>query len=313
MTRPYSADLRERALVRLSAGETTRSIATALSIAPSCVSKWKRRLAETGSFEPGRAGGGKKRTLSGERADWLRERCRSSPFTTRGLVAELAERGIKTDRRAVWVFVRAEDLSFKKTVLPAEQTRADIARKRLRWKTHQPRIEARRLVFLDETWIKTNMAALRGWAPRGQRLAAPVPHGHWKTLTFIAALRCDRIDAPWVIDGPINGELFTLYVKKVLVPTLAKGDIVILDNLGSHKGQAVRRAVRAAGAHLFFLPPYSPDLNPIEQVFAKLKHLIRKAAPRTVEATWRKAGELLNAFSPAECANYLTNSGYASV
>ncbi|PDT22286.1 IS630 family transposase [Rhizobium hidalgonense] len=201
----------------------------------------------------------------------------------------------------------------KKTVLPAEQTRADIARKRLRWKTHQPRIEARRLVFLDETWIKTNMAALRGWAPRGQRLAAPVPHGYWKTLTFIAALRCDRIDARWVIDGPINGELFTLYVKKVLVPTLAKGDIVILDNLGSHKGQAVRRAVRAAGAHLFFLPPYSPDLNPIEQVFAKLKHLIRKAAPRTVEATWRKAGELLDAFSPAECANYLTNSGYASV
>lgn len=162
-------------------------------------------------------------------------------------------------------------------------------------------------------WIKTNMAALRGWAPRGRRLAAPVPHGHWKTLTFIAALRCDRIDAPWVIDGPINGELFTLYVKKVLVPTLAKGDIVILDNLGSHKGHAVRRAVRAAGAHLFFLPPYSPDLNPIEQVFAKLKHLIRKAAPRTVEATWRKAGELLDAFSPDECANYLRNSGYASV
>jgi len=195
-------------------------------------------------------------------------------------------------------------------VLPAEQTRADIARKRLRWKTHQHRIEARRLVFLDETWIKTNMAALRGWAPRGRRLAAPVPHGHWKTLTFIAALRCDRIDAPWVIDGPINGELFSLYVKKVLVPTLAKGDIVILDNLGSHKGQAVRRAVRAAGAHLFFLPPYSPDLNPIEQVFAKLKHLLRKAAARTVDAVCAAIGRALDAFTPEECANYLKNSGY---
>jgi transposase len=168
-------------------------------------------------------------------------------------------------------------------VLPTEQSRPDIARKRLRWKAHQGKIDPRRLVFLDETldetWIKTNMAPLRGWGPRGQRLDARVPHGHWKTLTFIGALRHDRIDAPWVIDGPINGDIFTAYVKMVLAPTLSKGDIVILDNLGSHKGRAARQAIRAVGAHLLFLPPYSPDLNPIEQVFAKLKHLIRKAAP----------------------------------
>ena len=196
---------------------------------------------------------------------------------------------------------------------PAEQTRPDIARKRARWKTHQDRIDPGRLVFIDETWVKTNMAPLRGWGPRGRRLEARVPHGHWKTqLTFIAALRSDRVDAPWVIDGPINGELFTLYVEKVLVPTLAKGDVVILDNLGSHKGKAARRAIRAAGAHLLFLPPYSPDLNPIEQLFAKLKHLVRKAEPRTIEATWRKLGDLLDLFSPAECANYLSNAGYAS-
>jgi transposase len=157
------------------------------------------------------------------------------------------------------------------------------------------------------------MAPLRGWGPRGQRLTARVPHGHWKTLTFIAALRVDRVDAPWVIDGPINGELFTLYVEKILAPTLAKGDVVILDNLGSHKGQAARRIVRQAGAHMLFLPPYSPDLNPIEQLFAKLKHLMRMAEPRTVEATWRKVGQILDLFSPAECANYLKNSGYASV
>jgi transposase len=197
-------------------------------------------------------------------------------------------------------------------VLPAEQTRPDIARKRERWTAHQGRIDPRRLVFLDETWIKTNMAPLRGWGPRGQRLPAHVPHGHWKTLTFIAALRSDRVDAPWVIDGPINGELFTLYVERVLVPTLTPGDVVVLDNLGSHKGRAARRAIRAAGAPLLFLPPYSPDLNPIEQLFAKLKHLLRKAEPRTVEATWRKVGDLLNLFSPAECANYLKNAGYAS-
>ena len=141
---------------------------------------------------------------------------------------------------------------------------------------------------------------------------AKVPHGRWHTLTFLAALRSDRIDAPCVIDGPINGESFLAYVEQMLVPTLKAGDIVIIDNLGSHKGKAVRRAIRAAGAKLFFLPPYSPDLNPIEQVFAKLKTLLRKAAERTVETTWKRIGTLLEAFSPQECANYLANSGYAS-
>ena len=188
-----------------------------------------------------------------------------------------------------------------------------MARKRERWKSHQSRIAPGRLVFIDETWVKTNMAPLRGWGPRGKRLKAYAPYGHWKTLTFIAALRHDRIDAPWVIDGPINGELFLLYVETVLAPTLAKGDVVVLDNLGSHKGNAARAAVRARGAHLLFLPPYSPDLNPIEQVFAKLKHMMRKAQARDVEATWRKVGQLLGLFAPQECANYLLNSGYGSV
>lgn len=157
------------------------------------------------------------------------------------------------------------------------------------------------------------MAPLRGWGLRGQRLDARVPHGHWKTLTFVAALRHDRVDAPCVIDGPINGDLFTAYVEQVLVPTLAPGEIVILDNLGSHKGQRPRRAIRRAGAHLLFLPPYSPDLNPIEQLFAKLKHLMRAAEQRTVETTWRKVGAIIDIVSPAECTNYLANSGYASV
>src|SRR5436190_358017 len=147
---------------------------------------------------------------------------------------------------------------------------------------------------------------------RGQRLVAKVPHGRWRTLTFLAALRSDRIDAPCVIDGPINGESFLAYIEQVLVPALKPGDIVIIDNLGSHKGKAVRRAIRAVGAKLFFLPPYSPDLNPIEQVFAKLKTLLRKAAERTVEATWKRIGALLRSFSPAECANYFANAGYAS-
>jgi len=166
------------------------------------------------------------------------------------------------------------------------------------------------MVFIDETWTKTNMAPLRGWAPLGSRLKASVPHGRWQTMTFLAALRHDRIDAPWFIDGPINGERFRIYVEKVLLPTLRPGDIVIIDNLGSHKGKAVRRAIRAAGAKLIFLPKYSPDLNPIEQVFAKLKHLLRKAAGRTVDAVCSAIGELLDAFTPQECTNYLANAGY---
>jgi transposase len=167
-------------------------------------------------------------------------------------------------------------------------------------------------VFIDETWAKTNMTPIRGWAPRGQKLVARAPFGKWRTLTFVAALRHDRIEAPCVLDGPINGQSFTAWVEQFLVPTLSPGDIVIMDNLGSHKGQAVRQAIRTVGAKLLFLPPYSPDLNPIEQVFAKLKLLLRKAAERSVEDCWRRIGVLLDAFPPHECTNYLRNSGYAS-
>jgi transposase len=202
-------------------------------------------------------------------------------------------------------------------VLASEQDRPDVALKRERWRYRQARIDPARLVFIDETWAnetwaKTNMAPIRGWGARGARLRADVPHGHWKTLTFIAALRCDRIDAPCVFDGPINGESFAAYVEQILAPTLNPGDIVILDNLGSHKGQPARAASHAVGAHMIFLPPYSPDLNPIEQVFAKLKHILRKMARRTVEDTWRGIAQALNAFEPEECARYLTNAGYAS-
>lgn len=156
------------------------------------------------------------------------------------------------------------------------------------------------------------MAPLRGWGERGKRLRAFVPHGHWKTLTFLAALRHDRITAPCVFDGPISGDSFLRYVEQFLVPTLTPGDIVIMDNLGSHKGEAVRATISAAGARLLFLPPYSPDLNPIEQVFAKLKHLLRKAKERTLEATWQRIGLLLQSFTPEECSNYFHNAGYGS-
>ena len=167
-------------------------------------------------------------------------------------------------------------------------------------------------MFIDETWTKTNMTRLYGWAPRGRRLVAKIPHGHWKTATFLAALRNDRIDAPCVFDGPINGERFLAYVEQFLVPTLKPNDIVVLDNLGSHKGKAVRNAIRAAGARLLFLPKYSPDLNPIEQLFAKLKGYVRKTAPRTLDAISDAIAQALTTIPPNECANYLTGPGYAS-
>jgi transposase len=160
-------------------------------------------------------------------------------------------------------------------------------------------------VFIDETWTKTNMAPLRGWAPRGKRLIGKVPHRSWKTMTFVAALRHDRIEAPWLLEGPIDGESFRTYVERVLVPTLRPGDIVVMDNLGSHKGKAIRAIIRAAGAKLLFLPKYSPDLNPIEQVFAKLKQLLRKAAARTTEAVCAAIGEILAAFTAPECTTTL--------
>jgi len=185
-----------------------------------------------------------------------------------------------------------------------------VARRRAQWKKHQGRIDPSRLVFIDETWTKTNMAPQRGWSLQGRRLNAKVPHGHWETMTFLAALRIDRIDAPCVFDGPINGERFLAYVEQFLVPVLRPGDIVIMDNLGSHKGKAVRAAIRKAGAKLIFLPKYSPDLNPIEQVFSKLKHLLRKAARRTTDAVAAAIGQILDLFSPQECANYFRNAGY---
>jgi transposase len=206
---------------------------------------------------------------------------------------------------------RRETDAQKKTLIAAERQRPDVARRRAQWMKHQGKIDPSRLVFIDETWTKTNMAPLRGWAPRGERLKAAVPHGHWKTMTFLAALRCDRVEAPWLLDGPIDGESFRLYVERVLVPTLRRGDIVVMDNLGSHKSAAVRRAIRAAGARLFLLPKYSPDLNPIEKLFAKLKHWLRRAAARTQDAVCHAIGHILDTVTASECRNYLIEAGYA--
>lgn len=201
----------------------------------------------------------------------------------------------------------------KKTAHASEQDRPDVKARREAWFESQLDLDPERLVFIDETWTTTNMARKCGREQKGERLRASVPHGHWKTTTFIGGLRCDRMTAPMVLDGPVNGQWFQAYVDQVLVPTLSRDDIVIMDNLGSHKGAGVRKAIEAAGATLLYLPPYSPDFNPIEKAFSKLKALLRKAAERTVDALWDRIGLLLKEFSPTECANFFAAAGYEPV
>jgi transposase len=199
------------------------------------------------------------------------------------------------------------------SLLASETDGPDVARRRARWQRHQGRVDPRRLVFVDETWTRTNMAPLRGWGPKGARLRGRAPFGNRNTMTFLAGLRHDRIDAPMLIDGAIDGASFRAWVEQALVPTLRPGDVVVLDNLGVHKAAAVRAAIRAAGAHLLYLPAYSPDLNPIEKVFAKLKQLLRKRARRTRADVLQAIGEILARYTPDKCSNYLVSAGYASV
>jgi len=199
----------------------------------------------------------------------------------------------------------------KKTLHAAEQDRPDVAAARAELKAEQPSLDAPRLVFIDETAVTTKMVRHYGRSPRGERLVAKVPHGHWKTMTLVAALRIDSLTASYVIDGAMDGPTFLAYVEQVLVPTLDNDDIVFMDNLRTHKVDGVREAIEAAGATLRYLPAYSPDLNPIEQAFAKLKAALRKGAARTVMALWKLIGKLLKTFAPKQCANYFRHAGYA--
>jgi transposase len=193
----------------------------------------------------------------------------------------------------------------------AEQERPDVAAARLAWKADQPALDPARLVFIDETGTSTAMARLRGRAQRGRRVIGRVPWGHWKTMTFVAALRHDAITAPFVIDRAMTGAIFVEYIRQCLLPTLSHGDIVVMDNLSAHKNPAVQQLIEGAGAELRYLPPYSPDLNPIEQGFSKLKAHLRKAQERSIDALWQRIGRLLDLFQPSECANFFANSGYA--
>jgi transposase len=201
----------------------------------------------------------------------------------------------------------------KKSLRAAEQHRADVARARRRWIRQQGYLDTTRLVFIDETSSSTNMVRLRGRCPRGERLISHVPQGHWKTVTFVAALRHNKMTAPMVIDGPMNGEIFLAYVEQCLAPTLKLDDMVVMDNLPAHKVPGVKQAIEAAGATLHYLPQYSPDLNPIEMPFSKFKAFLRTVSERTIRALCRRIGSFVPTVSRAECRNYFRHAGYVSI
>jgi transposase len=187
-----------------------------------------------------------------------------------------------------------------------------VATARQQWREAQSGLKASQLVFIDETWATTSMTRLRGRSRIGQRLIGKTPHGHWKTTTFVAALRCDGVTAPFVIDKAMNGDIFLAYVRTFLLPTLRKGDTVIMDNLSAHKVDGVTEAIESVDARVLYLPPYSPDLNPIEMLFAKLKAMLRKTKPRSVDGLWKCIGKLLDTVSVEECLNYFNHDGYGA-
>lgn len=201
----------------------------------------------------------------------------------------------------------------KKSLIAIERDRGDVALARWLWRRGQRAIEPERLVFVDETGTATNMAPRYGWGVRGKRVVGRAPHGHWKTTTFVGGLTTKGFIAPFVIDCPMNRDIFETWVEQCLVPELPEHAVVVMDNLSAHKGSRVPKLIEAAGGEALYLPPYSPDLNPIEQAFAKLKHLLRLARKRTTEDLWNEIGTLLNRFRPSECANYISNAGYRPV
>ena len=228
-------------------------------------------------------------------------------------VAELLKRRIRTSRSALSRFFGRHDITFKKSLQAAERQRADVARARRRWIREQGMLDPARLVFIDETAVSTNLVRLNGRAPRGERVIGSVPLGTWETITFVAALRHNKMTAPMVVEGAMTGEMFLAYVEQCLVPTLKRNDIVVMDNCRVHLGPGIREAIEKARATLRYLPKYSPDLNPIEMPYSKFKAFLRKVAARTVPGLNRAIRSFIPRLSPQECANYFRHAGYASI
>ncbi|AUX69607.1 IS630 family transposase [Porphyrobacter sp. HT-58-2] len=312
MGQPLSLDLRVRLLAAVDGGMSCRAAAARFGVAPSTAIRWHALRRDAGDFAAKPQGGDMRSHRVEERAsDILAVWEAQKDITLAELRSALAEIGLAVSVAGLHRFFARRGMTpQKKTGHAIEQDRPDILRQRQRWFEGQLDLDPERLVFIDETWTATNMTRSHGRCPKGERLRMGFPHGHRKTTTLVAGLRMTGMVAPMVLDGPINGDWFEAYVAQVLVPELRPGDVVIMDNLSSHKRAAVKERIEAVGATLRFLPPYSPDFNPIEKAFSRLKAMLRKAGERTVRGLWDLIGRLVDIFQPDECANYFSSCGY---
>lgn len=311
-----SEDLRERVVEAVAQGSSRRAAAERFSVSASSAIRWVEQAASEGSVAPRKQGRPAGKGPLADHLDFLIATVEAQPdITMAELGARLsAERGVSGAEWSLSRLLRGAGFTYKKQLMASECARADVAERRRVWiNERQPAMcrEPHRLVFIDETSVNTKMTRLRGRARKGRRLKADAPFGKWGTQTFIAGLRHDGLTAPWVIPGAMDREAFNIYVETQLAPTLQPGDVVILDNLSVHKSARAEAAVRARGAWMLFLPQYSPDLNPIEMAFAKLKAHLRKAATRTFDALIEAIGNICNLFKPDECQNYFGKAGYA--
>ena len=310
MAKALSVDLRERIIAWVQEGHSAHSAARRFMVGTNTAVTIVRRWRETGEIAPAKVGRRPGSVLDAH-TDWLRERIEQrGDLTLAELREELIERGLTVTQQAIWYHLERMGLSYKKVLHAAEQDRPDVAEARAAWKAEQPFLDPDKMVFIDETGASTKMARRYGRCLIGQRLVDKAPWGHWNTTTFVGALRSTGMTAPMILDGPMNGQIFLAYIEQFLVPTLKPGDIVIMDNLSSHKSPAIAAAIEAAGATLRYLPPYSPDLNPIELAFSKFKALLRKAAARTRDRLWDTIASILPDFSPTECQNFIQHAGY---
>lgn len=309
MARTLSQDLRDRVTAAIDAGMSCRAAAAHFGVSASSAIRWRQLALEHGQAVAKPRGGDRHSGKIEAHGAFIRELIAEQGDMTLAEVQErLAQRGTSVGIGTVHRFFERHGITRKKKTGHAiEQDRPDVLRQRRRWFDGQIDLERERLVFIDATWTATNMTRSHGRCPKG---VLRFPHGHRKTTTLVAGLRMTGMVAPMVLDGPINGDWFEAYVTQVLVPELRPGDVVIMDNLSSHKRASVRERIEAAGASLGFLPPYSPDFNPIEKAFSRLKAMLRKAGERTVSGLWDLIGKLVGIFHPQECANYFSSCGY---
>ncbi|TBC88685.1 IS630 family transposase [Rhizobium ruizarguesonis] len=314
MGKPHPIELRVRVVAFVEEGNSHREAARHFRVSPRFINNMMILHRTSGSLAPARQGHAPSGGKLAAHGKWIAERVADNgEVTLDELCVELAGRGVLVHRATVSRFLNRLGLSIKKSLRASEQLRPEIASARELWIERRRRFFNKalaQLVFIDETSTNTKLTKRTGWAPKGQRYRTHAPFGQWRTQTFIAGLRCHGLTAPWIVNAPMNRRIFETWVQTQLAPTLSRGDVVILDNVGFHKSDRADQLVKAKGAWLLFLPAYSPDLNPIEMAFSKLKALLRKRAARSFDAITQALGDIVSLFSVTECRNFFKAAGY---